>query len=300
MLLALSGTANAADVRPADRVARTVDTVAAHHVGQIKPPTRTPDGGFSAMSAGATVTLPAKGDGLVSIGGSASISLPAEAGSGTAERAADGTVVYPAGAAGVSTAVEVLPGGGRILTVIGSAHSPSEYTYKIRGANLKLSADGGIDMTPLVDAQVNGIAGTVSGGVAGHIEKPWAVDANGTPVPTRYELSDGGFVQVVDFNKDTAFPVVADPSYGMSYWVVPTIWWNKYETNRIATGAIGGTVICAAATYFGGPAAGLLCALSVYSTIQYAQWAVQDGQCVLDYLEPAAFSPREYTGSQCY
>ncbi len=246
------------------------------------------------------MTLPATGDGFVSIGRAASISLPAEAHAGPAESAADGTVVYPAGAAGVSTAVEVLPNGGRILTVIGSAKAPSRYTYKIRGASLTLAADGGIDLTPLVSATVPGIGGVVSGGIAGHIEKPWAIDANGAPVQTHYELSSGGFVQVVDFNKGTAFPVVADPAFGWSYWVIPTIFWNKYETNRIATGAMGGTAICAAATYFGGPAAGLLCAGSVYGTIQVAEWAVQDHKCVDDLMEPLVFSPAEYTGSHCY
>ncbi len=40
----------------------------------------------------------------------------------------------------------------------------------------------------------------------------WAKDANGAPVPTRYEIEGNTLVQVVDFTADTAFPVVADPS----------------------------------------------------------------------------------------
>lgn len=44
------------------------------------------------------------------------------------------------------------------------------------------------------------------------IEAPWAKDANGNDVPTCYEIEGDTLVQIVDFNKDSAFPIVADPS----------------------------------------------------------------------------------------
>jgi hypothetical protein len=44
-------------------------------------------------------------------------------------------------------------------------------------------------------------------------EAAWAKDANGAPVSTRYRLEGNTLVQVVDFDQNTAFPVVADPSF---------------------------------------------------------------------------------------
>ncbi|MDR1186617.1 MAG: hypothetical protein LBK95_04060 [Bifidobacteriaceae bacterium] len=44
----------------------------------------------------------------------------------------------------------------------------------------------------------------------------WAVDANGNPVETHYEVTADGLKQVIDVDEETAFPVVADPSW---------LWW---------------------------------------------------------------------------
>jgi hypothetical protein len=54
---------------------------------------------------------------------------------------------------------------------------------------------------------------------------PWAVDARGESVKTRYVLSDNSVVQVIDTDSTTTFPVVADPS---------VLWW------------IGTSALCAA------------------------------------------------------
>lgn len=45
----------------------------------------------------------------------------------------------------------------------------------------------------------------------GAVAAPWAVDATGQSVPTRYEIEGQALVQVIDFTAATAFPVVADP-----------------------------------------------------------------------------------------
>lgn len=44
------------------------------------------------------------------------------------------------------------------------------------------------------------------------IEAPWAKDANGNDVPTHYEIEGDTLVQIVDFDENSAFPIVADPS----------------------------------------------------------------------------------------
>lgn len=51
----------------------------------------------------------------------------------------------------------------------------------------------------------------------GTIEAPWAVDAKGQPVGTAYSIDGNTLVQTVEIQADTAFPVVADPSF--SWWV---------------------------------------------------------------------------------
>lgn len=45
------------------------------------------------------------------------------------------------------------------------------------------------------------------------ISAPWAVDAQGKPVATHYELQGNKLTQIVDATKDTTFPVTADPSW---------------------------------------------------------------------------------------
>ncbi|MCQ4119695.1 hypothetical protein [Rhodococcus tibetensis] len=45
------------------------------------------------------------------------------------------------------------------------------------------------------------------------IDAPWAYDANGTPIPTHYEIRDGQLVQVVDTAgiENLVYPILADP-----------------------------------------------------------------------------------------
>lgn len=61
------------------------------------------------------------------------------------------------------------------------------------------------------------------------IDKPWAKDANGNSLNTFYTIDGNNIYQTVDFDKNTAFPVVADPSVwqitkcvGSIAWVVGT------------------------------------------------------------------------------
>ena len=49
--------------------------------------------------------------------------------------------------------------------------------------------------------------------VSSSFDAPWAADAAGVSVPTRYEVRGDTVVQVVDFTQAHAFPVVADPNW---------------------------------------------------------------------------------------
>ena len=44
------------------------------------------------------------------------------------------------------------------------------------------------------------------------IDEPWAKDANGNNIETQYSVKGDTVIQTVDFNEETAFPIVADPS----------------------------------------------------------------------------------------
>lgn len=67
------------------------------------------------------------------------------------------------------------------------------------------------------------------------IAPAWAVDANGEPVGTRYELDGATLTQVVDVTATTAFPVTADPSF----W-----WYFRKAAECIAS--VAATVVVAA------------------------------------------------------
>lgn len=54
-------------------------------------------------------------------------------------------------------------------------------------------------------------------GEIGMISAPWAVDATGQSLSTRYELQGSTLVQLIETSADTAFPVTADPGF---WWYV--------------------------------------------------------------------------------
>ena len=86
-----------------------------------------------------------------------------------------------------------------------------------------------IDYSQLTDSQIDQLAAIpdpksitvkVQEKIA-TISAPWAVDAQGKPVPTHYELQGNKLTQVVDATKDTTFPVTADPAWW--WWATTTI-----------------------------------------------------------------------------
>lgn len=105
-----------------------------------------------------------------------------------------------------TTAVLTTSGGAfRGLIYIKSRDAPTEYAFDLTvptGARLTKRTDGGMD--------VRGSDGYVLGSFAA----PWAVDAAGAPVATRYSLRGATLVQHVSFTGASAFPIVADP-----FWI---------------------------------------------------------------------------------
>lgn len=100
----------------------------------------------------------------------------------------------------------------QIVTVIDTKEAPTRYEYQFPAGVELVQGEQSI---AVLDAD-----GAFLGGVAA----PWAVDAEGTTVPTHYEVEGTTVVQVVD-HAGAAFqyPIVADPWLGIDLYYAPSV-----------------------------------------------------------------------------
>lgn len=97
----------------------------------------------------------------------------------------------------------------QIVTTIESPTSPTEYAFDLElpdDAQLQLAEDGSV------------LAYGADGKFVAGVHRPWAVDANGDSVPTRFIVDGNRLTQVVAHDDDDAFPVVADPWLGSNLY----------------------------------------------------------------------------------
>ena len=186
------------------------------------------------------------------------LGLPTASNADDGVLAQDGSVVYVAQGNSADVVVEQTAASLRVLTVIPTADSPTEYPYEVTGdAVPRLTADGGAELVILDgDAEI----------IVGVVQAPWAFDANGEAVATSYEVRGDALVQVVAHDESSAYPVVADPTFTQINFAQWRFRWNKAETKTIASGGWGATAltaICAAGGAKLGPigaaAAGAVC-----------------------------------------
>lgn len=71
-------------------------------------------------------------------------------------------------------------------------------------------------MSALAEIPEEATVASTSTEIVGMVEKPWAFDANGAPLETRYEVNGNQLTQTVVTDEKTAYPIVADPTL---------IWW---------------------------------------------------------------------------
>jgi len=188
----------------------------------------------------------------------------------------DGVMVYDNNNGTTTTPLVHDDGSVQILTTIADANAPTAYEYQIGlapGATLSAGADGGV---AILDAK---------GEVTGYIEAPWAYDANGATVPTKYEVVGATLVQVVSHTGvDTAYPVVADPSISFGWKIYYN--YSKSETSTYAKYTPYGTIASGICPFLllGGPwsVAACVAALEVFavSLDQTFNNAASDGNCV--------------------
>ncbi len=150
--------------------------------------------------------------------------------------------------------------GAQIVAVLGSKDAPNEIPFNLdlpAGATLAPQADGSILIVvpvederaeaaipevlldnvsaegqsgELTDEQIELIAAipeikteeVIQSQPIAEIESPWAVDADGNPIETHFELDGDALTQVIEINGETVFPVVADPTVTASVWQIGT------------------------------------------------------------------------------
>jgi hypothetical protein len=211
---------------------------------------------FVATVAGSEVELPADpAEPLVldGSGGEISVDLPVVPGGGDGVVDASGAVVYESDVSPVSFAAQATADGGmQVLVVIEGADAPTEYWFDMTvpaGAVFRATSDGG--------AEVVGADGQIVTAVA----PPWALDANGQSVPTRYLIEGTTLVQVIDHH-GASYPVVGDPKFGFGWNIYVRL--SPYEQKTlIEAGIAGGAVTIGAlvctASVVGGPGAIAVC-----------------------------------------
>lgn len=100
----------------------------------------------------------------------------------------------------------------RVHHIIHSSDADHQFSFDILLSDTIRAvptADGGLDFVETVQD-----SGATSDLLVGRLDAPWAVDANGDSIPTRYQIDDHRVVQVVERTPSAAYPIVADP-----FWI---------------------------------------------------------------------------------
>lgn len=227
LLLATAGLAQAGDPdAPATDVAEAIAAVAPD-AGEVVE-SSSAGGAFVSQTSEASVVVPRSTDDPVVLASTnpetpdLTVTLPDLAGADPARQADDGTLVYTSDD-DASLAVQPLADGStRFLSVLENDRAPERYDYTLDGFDLVLQ-EGGSVLVLNGDEPV------------GVVAVPWATDANGVSVPTRYEVAGSTLTQIVDHAAgDLAYPITADP------------WWNPFSWNwsKIGRATVSGLKKC--------------------------------------------------------
>lgn len=104
---------------------------------------------------------------------------------------------------------EILSDGIRSLIEIEDESAPSEYLYETeisQATRFEVQTDGGV------------VGYSSDSSITVILPAPWAMDAEGDEVPTRYKIAGDDIIQVVEFDSESQFPIVADP-----VWFIPVV-----------------------------------------------------------------------------
>lgn len=187
---------------------------------------------------------PAEGVQVTSAEGDVVISftLPAAGRLDDAVVADDGSVTYLGDTTAPSVNVVAADDAIRVSTVIGAPHQTEVFPYDFGpGVTVEVEEDGSA-IAYVLEEFVDPNTGEriVAQKIIADITAPWAKDANGANVPTRYEANGSVLTQIVDHARgDYAYPVVADPVFDRPNIFQYRVRFNRAETATIASGGAG-------------------------------------------------------------
>ncbi|QEW00618.1 DUF2599 domain-containing protein [Microbacterium caowuchunii] len=180
------------------------------------------------------------GEPIIVGSGAEEISVQLPGASVDGEDVGEGLVGYDGGDGSIAVPIPKDDGSIQLISVIEGAASPTEYRYEFNlpaGASLSAVEDGGVAVRD------------EDGEVLYAVLAPWAVDADGAAVDTRYEVDGTALVQHVAHTSANAYPVVADPWLGGT-WVQEWSWYSgatriAMTPTTFAQWACPGNVSCA-------------------------------------------------------
>lgn len=204
---------------------------------------------------------PEQGISLSAEGGAVEVSLPFGSQAEPLETTVEGVLAFDNGNDTATAAVVHDDGSIQVNTVIDGANSPTRYDYGLdlpEAGRVVLNDDGTVTV-------VNAEGGFVAG-----VAAPWARDANGKSIPTRYEVNGSTLTQVVDHTTATGieYPVVADPWFGgrLFQTVKRTTYRGDYKYSAWVTG--WGAVVLSG----GGGIGGYLAGGAIFRSAGWEEW----------------------------
>ena len=147
-------------------------------------------------------------------GTSVHVGLPYADGASEASSVSQGVVSYDNKNGSSTIPVAKNDGSLQMVTKIDNRDAPTEYKYVMgvpQGAKLVHQEDGSV---LILDN---------NGKIISAVSKPWAVDAQGTPVETAYVVQGNELIQVISHtSQNYTYPIVADPWLGVD--LIERVW----------------------------------------------------------------------------
>lgn len=214
-------------------------------VSDIVQDVRDTDKGYAIDDGDIKIVVPSEGDGeveLTSDDGVISMEFPGDFSGMEGGLTDNGTVVYCSDQENMALAVQgvqeteedVSLFGFRSLITINSADAANEYEFKFNlpeGYQL-IPGNGGVCIVNNNSMIYDEEAGNTVPETVGVIEPAWAKDALGNEISTEYCINDSTIVQKIEFDENSAFPIVADPKYTTIKEYKKTITGTKYDTGK--------------------------------------------------------------------
>lgn len=199
------------------------------------------------LDGAGTATIAAAPDDGVSVRSSdgeetMSVSLPGAGHLDDATVGEDGSVTYLGDAN--TPSINVIAGEEEIRAsaIISDASQTERFEYDFGGGvSVEIREDGSAIAytTEEVTDPDTGVTTPIERIVA-DVATPWARDADGIDVPTRYEASGSTLVQVVEHRSGNyTYPIVADPTFDRPNFFQYRVRFNRAETATIASGGAG-------------------------------------------------------------